>query len=1370
MNTFKLNIPEPMDVASSSPVNDTFKVNFEPKDNTLFDLNGTQVSGRLIDGDTVAYTDSYGNKGSVRFGFGDAGETAKITPDGVFSAGSYAGSTQFEEINKLAQSQGFNKIVITGDKDPYGRQVGDLENAAGQRFSEKLITENIVKPSMYLGEGVQDKQYNLVLKRGINQNMAWLNGAEKALTPWQQASEVVESVVSQSPTMIRTMADTSDELIFGSRGYSNAIKAEMKSLEKVINDPSMDKEARELAKEQYKKASEMLQVNANYDNPFYGSQQQIEEAVSRRSVAQPGTFAGWVNASKRSIVNLESSAATFNIWSGDLVNNEGWQQWGDDWASETEQKYKGINTSIDLFDIRGPGDAFKWATETAIEFSPQLALVYAGGKVGALAGTAVAPGPGTVVGAVAGSVGVGFSLAVGQIYQSMPEGEKDPHIAAGLALAVGAVDAFGLKGAGLTGKNMLTKEGKDLFVDSIMSEKGVTREIAEAQLKKHIAGTLADTGKTLQEFAQKQMLQRQGFESYVKSAVRAGGREAVTEGLQEIIAQGGVAALTSETINWTELAKDVTRNAAAGGLVGGGFDAIVQGRVTDGLDTLNDVNAIISSFSPESNKRNDLSRIEENQRQIAGGTKKSVGAVSAEVRMKAESVNTQPLNSIPLTTKQNIKKGFKGFLKDPMSAFRATDRKLNKYAFKEDGTSNNNIQTIMGLINRDPIFVGTNAHSEIDYQRGQIISKLPSLNAAFKSTGAKNTADFEKILQTDPALLTQEQNDAIQTLSQDIDGVEDMVATLMEQAGDSGLITAKQVREEGALLTANAFDSKTIDESFITSLIGQPARVGTGNVPPIIINREFATTLAEGIKNGNSQLQDIAMLRSTPLAQTKAFRDKYETKNTLAAIINTADRLISDSVLTDRFGRDGTSIAYLLDQAKVEGEIDENTYNELVEWSSNLMSIYRGTYQKVDNPYLRAVNNALITTTTLRLMDMNAFANVGEMFYGTIGLSGKDKVKYIGRATKAFLQGITADYYSVPAEIGMPYAPIDVRDLSNKEIARLVESGHVVTANDILYTEGVNTTSPFMQQTMKIFYKLNLVSAQTNAIRGARMSFALDSISKLLEKVRVDAEAGQVSDTGRWARDRLNSYGLDPDRLITAIKKYGNLDEDIVNSDAVSIPDAAFLADQIRLAQINFTDEFSARPQPGSTPAIFESEVFRPFSQFKRFLAHVTANITPNLWSNYIKTAPPGTSYNTFSSVITIVMTAYVAQAFKDTVTYGETPEWIEDEDEEFFRSATYRAINYTGFLGTPELLLEELNSIWSKGAKAAANGDNGIMATALEAAGMAPSLGVIQSDVKALNEGGERATERLVGMVPFFGSLAVTKDPLIDLLNQANK
>ncbi len=1380
MQTFDLGVKPTEDVVSTTSTTPeatlpSFDLEVKEIEDTVFDFNGQAVSGSLIDGDTVQWTDPAGKKQSLRFGFGDAGETAKITPDGLFSAGSYAGATQFDEISKLAKSMGYNKIVTTG-KDRYDRYVGDLENAAGEKFSEKLITENIVKPSMYLGKGVQDKQYDLIQKKGLNSNAAWLNSAEQVLTPYEQASEIIQSIVQDSPQMQRTMSATSDELMFGSRAYGRAIKAKMKSLERIINDPSQDAETISESKAQYEIAQESLQLNMNYDNTFYGSQEQMEQAYKRRIKGSPGTFAGWHNSAKRAVVNLEGSAASFTQWSGDLVNNKSWESWGEDWAENVEEKYSDINTAVDLFDIRGPGDAFKWTTETAIEFAPQLALVYAGGKGGAMAGGAigsafggVGAAPGAVIGGIVGAVGTGFVLVVGQIYNSMPEGEKNPHTAAGLGLAVGAVDAFGMKGAGLAARNILTKEGKELFVDAMVAEgKAESKEAAQLMLKKHVAETLHGSGSLLQDFAQKQMLKRQGFEAYIKSSVRAAGREGATEGLQEIISQGGVAALTSKEIDWNELAKDITRNAAAGGLVGGGFDAALQGRVTGGLESLNDVNAIISAFAPESNDRSKVSRMEERQREVSGG-KESVESVAKRTAQESQVAGTEGLTSTASFGSGSIKAGAKAFFKNPLSAFKSMDRKINKFAFNKFGGANDNMQKAIGLISRDPIYTGTSVTSEIDYQRGQIVSTLPSLNEAFSLVGAKNQKDFEAILEQTDGLTPEQEQGKIELQSR-IDEVSENIAVLMEKAGDTGTITAKEVRE-GALVRLNMYNGKKVDAAFVTALTGQTfTDVVSGN--KYIVDKELAEGLADRIREGKLSMGDVNIIESTQASQDPAFRAKYNSQNTIASIINTSDKLISDSVLTQRFGRDGSSLVYLFKKAKSEGEISEAEYQESIDWAKSLMSVYQGNFQKINDPRMRAVNNSLITVTTLRLMDMNAFANVGEMFYGTIGLSGKDKVKYFGRATKAFLQGIFSDYYSIPAEMGAPYTPLDVRDLGNKELNRLLGSGHVLTGNEILYMEGVNTSDPRMQKVMKIFYKINLVSAQANAMRGARMSFAWPSILKLLDKVRVDGERGNISDTGRWARDRLNSYGLDPDRLNIFLDKYMDVDIDNLDFETLLMdPDeASFLTEQVRLANINFTDEFSARPQPGSTPAIFESEVFRPFTQFKRFLAHVTANITPNLWQNYIKTAPPGTSYNTFSSIMTIVATAYIAQAFKDSVAYGETPEWIEDEDEDFFRSATYRAISYTGFLGTPELLLEELNSIWTKGAQAAANGESAFGAMALESTQLAPSLSLIQSDVKAFNKGGERSAERLVGMIPFAGSLYNVKTPLVDLLMQGNQ
>ena len=1359
-------------VAPSEDVNELYKP-------MTFTLDGVEVQGNLIDGDTVKFFDPRTNKmESLRFGFGDAAETTKITPDGLLSVGSEVGETQFNVIDNLARTEGFNNIVIEGKDKTYGRYTGYLSNAAGENFSEKLIVNNIIKPSMYLGNEVQEKQSEIVLRRNVRKDLAFLRAADAELTPYQQAEEIVQSVIQDSPVMFKQMADTSDELILGSRAYSNNLRRQLRGLDDTISDEKSTEEEVKEASEQYNKVRELLSFNMNYNNPFYGSQEQIDNAI-RYKIGTPGTFAGWSNAFKRSFINLESSAATFNEWSGDLVNNDGWQQWGDDWEAEVQESYRGVNTAIDLFDIRGPGDAFKWITETAIEFAPQLAVVIGGAKAGGMAGTAIAPGPGTVVGSVLGGTAAGFALVVGQIYNSMPEGEKDPFQAGGLAAAVGVVDMLGIKGGGkLLTQNILTKEGKESFIDQILIE-GITsdRDVAADLIKKSLAGILKDTGQTLQNLANKELVKRQGLESFVRAGLRGAGREGVTEGIQEIIAQGGVAALTSEELNWEELTKDVIRNAAAGGVVGSGFETISQTRSTGGLNTLTDLNALVSQYSPlkPDAKRSIISRAEENQRIRNGNVKQSSATVAMEVNAEAKMEGTTGLTLSTPSDTTSVKQGLKDFTKDPISAFRAMANATKKHLINEDGTHNNFMQKFYGLVTRDFIFTGTTISSEIDRVRADIVKNVPTVRDALKLTGAKNITELDAIIRSDVDVPGKKE------IQEGLDYIKEVVAAIVEDSGaESVSLNAEQIRNLDALSQTAEINFDKIDKNFLELILNKrytDPNDSTQTLEPLSLQE--ANRIYLNFKDGRFNFNDIQTIRNMNLTNDPKFK-KYMATNVIGNVINTADKVIREATINKRLGEDGVNLSHLLKKAREEGEINQEQYESLLRHAKRFMQSEKGSFQRVDNPYIRLINNSLIAQATLRLMDMNAFANVAEMFYGTIGLTPKDKVKYFGKAVKIFFQGAATDYYSVPSMMGAPYQPFDARRLNDKDVNRLLESGHILPGSDVLEVEGVKTSSPTLEKTMKIFYMINLVRSQNNAPRGARMSFAWSSISKLLEKVRVDKDSlaragGIVSPTGLWARDRLNSYGLDPDRLIEIINKIGGdtipSESDILAGvSTLSIADSSFLQDQMGLAEINFTDEFTARPQPGSTPAIFESEVFRPFTQFKRFLAHVTANMVPRIWNTYIKSAPPGTSFDTFSSVITIMVTAYLAQALKDTIAYGGTPEWIEDEDDKFFRSSTYRAMNYTGFLGTPELMLEELNSIWKKGVNSAIDDEqNSIAAIAMEIAAVAPSLGVLQSDVKAFREGGEKGAERAVGMIPFIGSLQVTKQPLIELIESLN-
>jgi len=1349
--------------------------NVAPSNSTPMTLifEGVETKGNLIDGDTVSFINpNTGKKESLRFGFGDAGETAKITSEG-FSAGSYTGQTEFEQIDNLARTQGYNKIIVNDYDKTYGRYVGDLENSSGDRFAERLVVENIIKPSMFLDDKVQDKQYDLTLRSGVNKDYAFLRSAQKNLTPFQQANEIVQEALLDSPVMTRNLAQTSDQLIFGSRAYSNFLKRQLKDLKKVIENKNSTEEEIKAASEEYNTKKETLYINMNYDSPFYGSQEQIDNAVDN-NINQPGVFGGWFNAGSRSLLNLESAAATFTEWSGDLVNNESWQQWGDNWEDSVNKKFNSVNTGVDLFDIKGPGDGFKWVTETAIEFAPQLAAIYAGTKTGAAVG-AIVSGPGAPVGAaiggIIGGVSTGFSLAVGQIYNSMPDGEKDPFQAGGLGLAVGLVDALGIRGgSSLLTKNVLTKDGKDYFIEFLQeSGQAATEKEAQQMLKKGVAKVINDTGLTFKLLANKQLIQRQGLRSFIREGVKNGAREGVTEGIQEVIAQGGVAALTSEELDWTEFSKDIIRNAAAGSVVGSAFGVVGQSKVnTDNINvptTLADINAIRAQSSPinDKTKRSKVSLSEEYQRNKYG-EKLSVEKIAKLVNKEAIKKRTAGISQSAPPDSSTVKAGTKAFLKDPTSAFRAMANVTKKDIVDYAGKMNDNMQTYFGIVSKDFIFTGTNTPSEIDFRTAKVVQSLGPIRNLMSQVNVKTTKELDNKIKEFLNIGTNIVDSPNPFLSNKINQVNETIAGIVENSGVDVGITPQQIREN-YLWGLSLFNPDKIDKDFVDAITGSY----NSNLGLARVTAEQANQIANRIKNNAMTTNDLDAISNFGLNEDKAFTDKYLSNSVYPNVTKLAERIVKKTVMLERYGADGINLVYLLNQALLDKEITPERHRELLGYTKRLLEVYEGSFQRVDNRLVKAVNNTLIATTTLRLMDMNAFANIGEMFYGSINLSGKDKVKYLGKVTKAFLQGIVGDYYSVPTMLGAPYRPITAGDLNNKDLDRLYKSGHITTGSDVLEVEGVKTSSPTLQKAMRIFYMFNLVSAQNNAPRAAKMSFAWDSISKLLEKIRQDKLISDtfVSETGLWSRDRLNFYGLDPDKLIETIDRVGNVsEEDIFNPSNMSNSDRDFLSEQIRLAEINFTDEFTARPQPGSVPAIFESEVFAPYTQFKRFLAHITANMIPNLWNNYVKTAPPGTSFDTYSSIVMVVASAYAAQALKDLIAYGETPDWIEDEDDNFFRSGSYRAINYSGFMGTPELLLEEINDVFSKGVNAAQNGNNPLGAMVLEALSVAPSIGVLQSDIKAINAGGEKRNERLVGMIPFVGSLQTTKQPLIDLLD----
>ena len=114
---------------------------------------------------------------------------------------------------------------------------------------------------------------------------------------------------------------------------------------------------------------------------------------------------------------------------------------------------------------------------------------------------------------------------------------------------------------------------------------------------------------------------------------------------------------------------------------------------------------------------------------------------------------------------------------------------------------------------------------------------------------------------------------------------------------------------------------------------------------------------------------------------------------------------------------------------------------------------------------------------------------------------------------------------------------------------------------------------------------------------------------------------------------------------------------------------------------------------------------------------------------------------------------AFASQALKDALLYGGTPEWLEDEDDDFWRSDLYRAIQYTGFLGTPEIIVDHLTDMLK-----ATQDDSPGAALLGEILGVAPALSIAGGDIRRYQRD---PAEGLTRIIPFAGDVQWSKQQL---------
>jgi hypothetical protein len=439
---------------------------------------------------------------------------------------------------------------------------------------------------------------------------------------------------------------------------------------------------------------------------------------------------------------------------------------------------------------------------------------------------------------------------------------------------------------------------------------------------------------------------------------------------------------------------------------------------------------------------------------------------------------------------------------------------------------------------------------------------------------------------------------------------------------------------------------------------------GTNRISPTYAE-DLANRIATNFTHHEmSELDKIGLLDNPVL-------NKFRSTDLEHNVVKMVEMITRSGVRTAMFGANGEVVGNAIKKMLDAGQIDANKASHLAVEISEMVSAFDGRLHKSDNPLVQGVTDNINFVTTLVYMDTSLFANLAEAVYGALGLSPKQVTKYFGIVAKEFASDIVSKLTQVGSKItGGAIRPRDEHELS-ANLNKLQFTGHYGKINDVAFNVGANIQTQSKANLSKLMFKFNLVESSTNAIRAARGAIASDEITHL---VSIIAESPNNNDVTRWARDRLSYYRMDPDELITIYNKLGSISTEALFSMQPGDPMFDKLATQLTYGVTNFIDEFSSRPEPGSTARIFDDQRFALFTQFKKFTWHFTSNVVPQLWNMYIKRGNPAYTYSAFSLMMTSFAVAYAGLYLKSMLR-GEDD---KEDDESKLGKRLKQAFDYS--------------------------------------------------------------------------------------------
>jgi len=432
---------------------------------------------------------------------------------------------------------------------------------------------------------------------------------------------------------------------------------------------------------------------------------------------------------------------------------------------------------------------------------------------------------------------------------------------------------------------------------------------------------------------------------------------------------------------------------------------------------------------------------------------------------------------------------------------------------------------------------------------------------------------------------------------------------------------------------------------------------------------------------------------------SEVYKDFWDDNNYSSALVRNSEiaNYVSDMEAFGWGGKGLNSMILSVQQDLIKNE-DKATADQWMPYIAAEMyrhhQLHRGDYKRFKDPNAQHVASNLGAVMSLAYMGLavfSSFAEGGLAFKDATGRNAKEEKifnKAVGNLAKLTGQSLVSQMKKVvKIENKGRIGDTEFRDgLLKKQTARGMTdietgSGHVIDAE-----VNVDRKTWLQREVMPRFYRFTGLTSFTTAMRMIRDSFALDWIGIQLDNMLRAVEQEMVdpnylmTNYEAMSFNKLKEAGTDPRSMA---KDYLGLQNSYTIAKQAGLPEgmdfftyldtilssenhpehirARALASQIEIARTNFVDAALVNPDGSKRPAFYSDGRLRLLTIFQGYLSVFSAKIARPLLRDLAGKGSPADQMNAAAVMTTMIALAFLGQAFKDEIKYGDKPVWLTD-------------------------------------------------------------------------------------------------------------